>query len=63
MFTAIRRPRRQLCHLNIAAVAPYDDAAFVERCVGIENRRAHGHANITGTRSRCNAIGRRIDVQ
>jgi hypothetical protein len=52
-FAGLKAPR-QLCHLNIAAVAPYDDAAFVERCVGIENLRAHGRANITRTRSRCN---------
>src|SRR3546814_13162682 len=32
---------RQLHHLNIAAAAPYDHAAFVERCVGVEGRRAH----------------------
>ncbi|WP_287314252.1 hypothetical protein [Mesorhizobium sp.] len=33
MFTATRRALRQLCDLNIAAAAPYDDAGFVERCV------------------------------
>jgi len=32
---------RRFHHLNIAAVAPYDDGAFIERCVGIENLRAH----------------------
>ncbi|WP_352531840.1 MULTISPECIES: SOS response-associated peptidase [unclassified Mesorhizobium] len=50
-FAGLKAPT-QLCHLNIAAAAPYDDAAIVERCVGIENPRAHGRANITGTRSR-----------
>lgn len=63
MFTAIRRAPRQLCHLNIAAAAPYDHPGFVERCVGIEIVRAHGRANITGSQSRCDAIGRRTDVQ
>jgi len=32
---------RQLDHLNIAAVAPYDYSAFVERRFGIESFRAH----------------------
>jgi len=31
----------QIHHLNIAGGTPYDDAAFIERCVGIENLRGH----------------------
>lgn len=61
-FAGLKAPR-QLCHLNIAAVAPYDNAAFVERCVGIENHCTHRRSKLTRTRSRCNAIKRRTDVQ
>ena len=31
----------QFHHLHIAVMAPYDDAALVERGVGLENLRAH----------------------
>ncbi|EHK74397.1 hypothetical protein SM0020_29180 [Sinorhizobium meliloti CCNWSX0020] len=41
--SAVARPQppRQLHHLHIAVMAPYDDAALVERGVELENLRAH----------------------
>jgi len=53
----------QFKHLNIAAIASYDDAAFVERCVGIENSCTHSQKNITGTLLPRNAEKRVKHVQ
>lgn len=50
-WTAVARtqPPWQFHHLHIAVMAPYDDAALVERRVGLENLRAHHIKNISGT--------------